>query len=129
MRLIAFGVLFTSLVASCVAKSASFATNESVSSTQQVIQADFKPPQVFENTNLVRTTNLEKGYVRETINVVVTNKDAKPQSEYYVPFEYDVIGKVGGFEVRDKKDAEKGRFQITTTAFTGVAGHDGSSVK
>jgi len=97
--------------------------------TQRILQDDFKPPQVFENTNLVRNTNLEKGYVRETINIVVTNKDNKPQSEYYVPFEYDVIGKVGGFEVRDKKNAEKGRFAVTTTTLSAVSGHDGSTTK
>ena len=98
-------------------------------STQQILEGDFKPPQVWENTNLVRTTNLEKGYVRETINVVVNNKDSKPQSEYYVPFGYDVIGRVGGFEVRDKKDADKDKFEVTTAALAAVLSADGSSSK
>ena len=85
-------------------------------SSQQVLQGDFKPPQVWENTNLVRTTNLEKGYVRETINVVVTNKDSKPQTMYYFPFDYGHKAQIGGFEVRDKKNAEKGKFEVTTAA-------------
>jgi hypothetical protein len=89
-------------------------------STQQVLQGDFKPPQVWENTNLVRHTNLEKGYVRENINLVITNTDKAPQSEYYFPFEYDAIGKVGGFEVRDKKDETKGKFEVSTAALSAV---------
>ncbi len=98
-------------------------------SSQQILQGDFKPPQVWENTNLVRTTNLEKGYVRETINVVVTNKDSKAQSEYYVPFDYDTMAKVGGFEVRDKKDADKGKLHVSTAALATVLNADGSHSK
>ena len=75
--------------------------------SHQILPKNFKPSQVFKNTNLVRNVNLEKGYVRETINVVIENIDGKPQDEYYIPFKASDIGKVGGFEVRDKKDAEK----------------------
>lgn len=74
--------------------------------------SDFNPPQVFKNTNLVRNTNLEKGYIRETVNVVVENVDKQPQSDYYLPFPADVFDKVGSLEVRDKKAAEKGRFDV-----------------
>lgn len=97
--------------------------------SQQILHADFKPPQVFENVNLVRTTNLEKGYVRETINIVVSNVDKKPQSEYYLPFEYDTIGKIGGIEVRDKKDAAKPLFNVRLAGMTSVTGADGTSTK
>lgn len=79
------------------------------------LASDFKPPQVFKNTNLVRNTNLEKGYVRETINVVVENVDNQPQSDYYVPFPDEVFELIGGFEVRDKKAPEKGRFVVDAT--------------
>ena len=98
-------------------------------SSQQVLTGDFKPPQVFENENVVRNTNLEKGYVRETVNVVVKNVDKSPQSDYYLPFEYDVMGKVGGLDVRDKKHAEKGAFEVTTAAMTAVLDADGTSSK
>lgn len=84
-----------------------------------LLAKDFKPPQVFKNTNIVRTTNLEKGYVRETINVVVENTDNKPQSEYYVPFPSDVFSHIGGFEVRDKKSPEKGSFLVTAAEVEG----------
>lgn len=103
------------------------ATNQKQS--QQILQADFKPPQVFENVNLVRTTNLEKGYVRETINLVVSNTDKQPQSEYYLPFQYDLAGKVGGIEVRDKKDAAKPPFQVSLASMSAVTGADGTSSK
>ena len=96
-------------------------------SSQQILQGNFKPPQVWENTNLVRTTNLEKGYVRETINVVVTNKDGSPQSDYYIPFDYDAMSQVGWLEARDKKNADKDPFQVTTAALAAVLQKDGTS--
>ena len=97
-------------------------------SSQQILQRDFKPPQVFENVNLVRNTNLDKGYVRETINVVVANKDGKPQSDYYLPFEYDVMSKIGGIEVRDKKNFEKGKFEVEAASLSAVLSEDGLAV-
>jgi oligosaccharyltransferase complex subunit alpha (ribophorin I) len=73
---------------------------------------DFTPPQVFKNANLVRNTNLEKGYVRETVNVVVENVSKKPQSEYYIPFPSDVFERIGGLEVRQSKGPEKDKFEV-----------------
>lgn len=81
-------------------------------SSRQILPATFKPPKVFKNTNLVRSVNLEKGYVKESINVVIENTDSAPQSEYYIPFDPQTIGKVGGLEVRDKKDASKPQFKV-----------------
>jgi oligosaccharyltransferase complex subunit alpha (ribophorin I) len=121
------------LAAVCSLLAGSFCLGESnltiPQSSQQVLRGDFKPPQVFHNVNLVRNTNLDKGYVRETINVVVENVGKEPQSEYYLPFEYDVIAKVGGIEVRDKKNIEKGRFDVQLAAMSAVLGEDGSSRK
>lgn len=85
--------------------------------SRQVLPSTFRPPQVFKNANLVRTINLDKGYPRETINVVIENIDAKPQSEYYLPFESSLLSRVGGLEVRDKKDAEKGTFKVEVVGF------------
>jgi oligosaccharyltransferase complex subunit alpha (ribophorin I) len=76
-----------------------------------VLPSDWRPPQTFRNVNLVRNTNLEKGYVRETINVVVENVDKQPQGDYYLSFSSDVFKRVGGLEVRDKKAPEEGKFQ------------------
>ncbi|RMZ71993.1 oligosaccharyltransferase alpha subunit [Pyrenophora seminiperda CCB06] len=85
--------------------------------SKQVLPSTFTPPQVFKNTNLVRTTNLDKAYPRETINVIIENIDAKPQSEYYLPFESSLLAKVGGLEVRDKKAVEKATFKVEVVGF------------
>ena len=53
---------------------------------------------------------MEKSYARETINVVIENVDKSPQSEYFLPFEKGTVGRIGGVEVRDKKQPEKGGF-------------------
>ncbi|RAQ50121.1 oligosaccharyl transferase subunit (alpha) [Aspergillus flavus] len=74
--------------------------------------SSFQPPQTFKNVNLVRNTNLEKGYARETVNVVVENVDKEPQSTYYLAFPSEVFDKVGGLEVRDRKAPEKGPFDV-----------------
>lgn len=110
-----------SLLASCLAAFSSFAAAELNLSqplvSKQVLSGSFKPPQVFKNTNLVRTTNLDKSYPRETINVIIQNIDSKPQSDYYLPFESSLISRVGGLEVRDKKDAAKGAFKVEVVGF------------
>lgn len=106
----------TSLFISCIAALSSFACAELNLSeplrSKQVLPSTFKPPQVFKNANLVRMTNLDKAYPRETINVIVENIDSKPQSEYYLPFEASLLSKIGGLEVRDKKAADKGTFKV-----------------
>lgn len=86
-------------------------------SSHQILPNNFKPPQVFKNTNLVRNVNLEKGYVRESINVIIENIDSNAQNEYYIPFKGEEIGRIGGFEVRDKKDAEKPPFASETVEY------------
>jgi oligosaccharyltransferase complex subunit alpha (ribophorin I) len=78
--------------------------------SRNILPSTFKPPQHFRNVNLVRNINLEKNYARETINVVIENVDKAAQSEYYLPFEQDTLGRIGGVEVRDKKEPEKGGF-------------------
>jgi oligosaccharyltransferase complex subunit alpha (ribophorin I) len=85
--------------------------------SKQILPSNFKPPQVFKNTNLVRNINLDKEYARETINVIIENIDSKPQDEYYYPFESETLARVGGFEVRDKKDASLGLFQVEVVEY------------
>lgn len=75
-------------------------------SSHQILPNNFKPPQTFKNVNLLRNINLEKGYVKESINVVIENIDAKEQNTYYIPFKAEAIGRVGGLEVRDKRNPE-----------------------
>lgn len=84
--------------------------------SRNILPSTFKPPQHFRNVNLVRNINLEKSYPRETVNVVIENVDVKPQTEYYLPFEQGLISRIGGLEVRDKKDAEKAPFAVEVAA-------------
>ncbi|KAL8715977.1 MAG: hypothetical protein Q9220_000644 [cf. Caloplaca sp. 1 TL-2023] len=100
MRSIAFVTAYVALFSTSISADANL--SEPLSS-QQILPDNFKPPQVFQNVNLLRNTNLEKGYVREIVNVVIENIDTSPQDKYYIPFSVDVIDKVGGLEVRDKK--------------------------
>ena len=126
MRLLALVATSLSLLSSRTLAGSNITADKS---SQQILTGDFKPPPVFEHTNLVRNTNLEKGYVRETINVVVTNVDSKPQQEYYLPFDYNVMGKVGGIEVKDKKNVDQGKLKVEALALTARLNTDGSPVK
>ncbi|KPM34410.1 hypothetical protein AK830_g12161 [Neonectria ditissima] len=85
------------------------ATTETESSKAS-LPVDFKPPQVFKNANLVHVISLEKNYVKEQINVLVENIASEPQDEYYLPFTANQAARVGGFEVKDRKDANAGPF-------------------
>jgi len=110
MRLPILITAFGSLLSSTLGASDSNLTTPLTS--RQILPSNFQPPQVFRNVNLLRNINLEKAYVRETVNVVVENVDSKPQDEYYLPFEADEVEKLGGMEVRDKKDPGKGSFHV-----------------
>jgi len=81
-------------------------------SSKQHITSAFRPPQHFQNNNLVRSINLEKSYPREYINVVIENISPSPQDEYYIPFEGDRVGKIGSLEVKDKKAAGSKPFVV-----------------
>ncbi|KAI9904858.1 hypothetical protein N3K66_001387 [Trichothecium roseum] len=98
-------------IATALAGFVSTAVADSVPRTSTItLPAEFKPPQVFKNNNLVHIISLEKNYAKEQINVLIENVADEPQSEYYVPFTADQINRVGGFEVKDRKDAEAGLF-------------------
>ena len=114
MRSISF---FTSCIAAFSGLAAAELNLSQPLLSKQVLASTFKPPQVFKNANLVRTTNLDKGYPRETINVVVENIDSKSQSEYYLPFESSLISRVGGLEVKDKKAASKDSFKVEVVGY------------
>ena len=111
----------TTLALSCLTTLLSFCAAErnitQLLSSKQILPSSFKPPQVFKNINLVRTTNLDKEYPRETINVIIENIDSKPQSEYYLPFDFRLISRIGGFEVKDKKAAGKLPFKTEVVEY------------
>lgn len=91
--------------------SAAIASATAESQTSKVIlPRDFKPPQVFKNANLVHIVSLEKNYVKEQINVLIENVASEPQDQYYIPFTADQVSRIGGFEVKDRKNADAGLF-------------------
>jgi oligosaccharyltransferase complex subunit alpha (ribophorin I) len=80
--------------------------------SNSVLPSTFKPPQVFRNVNLVHIINLEKGYPKETVNVVIENIASTPQDEYFIPFTAEQMEKIGGLEVKDKKVPELGLLSV-----------------
>ncbi|KAL5618768.1 hypothetical protein FOVSG1_000990 [Fusarium oxysporum f. sp. vasinfectum] len=86
-----------------------------------ILPVDFKPPQVFKNANLVHVISLEKTYVKEQINVLVENVAKEPQTEYYVPFTAEQLPRIGGFEVKDRKDANAGPFVAETVEYDSLS--------
>lgn len=106
MRPFSIAAALVGLVSTAVASSPADAQGTS----KTALPVDFKPPQVFKNANLVHIISMEKNYVKEQINVIVENVAADPQDEYYLPFTADQMARVGGFEVKDRKDASAGPF-------------------
>ncbi|KAF5624244.1 oligosaccharyl transferase complex subunit OST4 [Fusarium tjaetaba] len=96
------------------------ATTDSKTS-KVILSVDFKPPQVFKNANLVHVISLEKTYVKEQINVLVENVAKEPQTEYYVPFTAEQLPRIGGFEVKDRKDANAGPFAAEAVEYDPVS--------
>lgn len=90
----------------------SFATASSVR-----LPSTFKPPQVFKNVNLVHIISLEKIYVKEQVNVLIENIASTPQDEYFFPFTVDELSRVGGFEVKDRKNEDAGTFTVEAVEF------------
>ncbi|KAL2161601.1 hypothetical protein VTH06DRAFT_8163 [Thermothelomyces fergusii] len=98
---------FLSLLSLASAASSSDGKSRSASTA---LPATFKPPQVFRNANLVHIISVEKNYVKENINVLIENIDREAQDEYYVPFTADQMSRLGGVEVKDRKDSSAGPF-------------------
>lgn len=97
------GLVSSSLVAA--------AAPETTTRTSKIsLPAEFKPPQVFKNVNLVHVISLEKIYVKEQINIQIENIASEPQDEYFLPFTAEQLSRVGGLEVKDRKDAGAGPF-------------------
>jgi oligosaccharyltransferase complex subunit alpha (ribophorin I) len=109
----ALGLLWP-MVAATVAEQSS---PQPSSSSSIVAPTDFQPPQVFKNENLVHLINLEHNYAKETVNVVIENVSQEPQDQYYVPFTADQMERVGGFEVKDRKNPAAGTFGVGPVEF------------
>ncbi len=112
MKLLTFTAALFGLLSPAIAGSGQ---SKPAASSEETAQ--FQPPQVFKNTNLVHIISLEKNYVKEQINVLVENVSKEPQDEYYVPFTTEQIARVGGFEVKDRKDASSGQFPVEVVEY------------
>lgn len=74
---------------------------------------DFVPPQVFKNSNLLRTIDITKPYVRETVAMVIDNISKEPQAEYYVPIPKGIIENISYLEAK----GEDGPHVVNTAVF------------
>lgn len=90
--------------------STALATESSSRQSKVTLPTEFKPPQVFKNANLVHILSLEKNYAKEQLNILIENVSKEEQQDYYLPFTADQISRVGGLEVKDRKDATAGAF-------------------
>lgn len=72
----------------------------------------FKPPASWRNANLVHVISLEKNHAKESINIQIENISPSPQDEYFLRFDADQAARVGGIEVKDRKDASLGPFDV-----------------
>ncbi|GAP87330.1 putative ribophorin I [Rosellinia necatrix] len=86
-------------------------------SSKVILPSTFQPPQTFKNANLVHIISLEKNYVKESINVLIENVSPDPQDEYFVPFTSDQMKKLGGIEVKDRKNPDVVGFTVAAVAF------------
>jgi oligosaccharyltransferase complex subunit alpha (ribophorin I) len=82
-----------------------------------ILPSTFQPPQNFQNANLVHVINLEKGYPKESINVIIENIASTAQDEYFIPFTSAQMATIGGLEVKDRKDAEAGLLEVDAVEF------------
>ncbi|ORY57488.1 Ribophorin I [Pseudomassariella vexata] len=97
-----------------------FADPTNVSSTpvsKVTLPSTFKPPQVFKNANLVHILSLEKNFAKESINVLIENVSKEPQDEYFLPFTSEQMARVGGIEVKDRKNVEVTGFVVEAAEF------------
>ncbi|KAI1075720.1 Ribophorin I [Whalleya microplaca] len=111
---------FTAIAAACLSllsQVAGEANAAGPSSSKVTLPSTFKPPQVFKNANLVHVISLEKNSAKENVNVLIENVSSEPQDEYFVPFTSHQIERVGGIEVKDRKDASVSGFSVEVVEF------------
>ncbi|KAI2623569.1 Ribophorin I [Hypomontagnella submonticulosa] len=110
---------FTAVAATCLSLFSQVLgeSNVAASSSNVILPATFKPPQVFKNANLVHVISLEKNFVKESINVLIENISPNSQDEYFLPFTSDQMERVGGIEVKDRKDSSVSGFVVEAVEF------------
>ena len=109
--------LWTALISLASLSTATPSVPQTYRTSKVALPAEFKPPQVFKNANLVHIISLEKGYAKEQINVLIENTSKEPQTQYYLPFTADELARVGGFEVKDRKDTSAAAFSAEVVEY------------
>jgi hypothetical protein len=115
MRLLAIAAAVLSLTSTALCAEKRNLTKPLTS--RLILPSTFKPAQNFKNVNLVHIISLEKGYPKETINVVIENIASTPQDEYFIPFTAQQMETIGGLEVKDKKNVDGGLFETEAVEF------------
>src|SRR5271170_4793843 len=69
-------------------------------------------PQVFHHTNLLRTIDLTKPYIRDSTAVVVENISNTTQTEYFWPIPSEIGSKMSYLEAREKKTGVSPNFAV-----------------
>lgn len=115
MKPLALATGLLSLVSTALAGASP--TDDTPSTSKVALPTDFKPPPVFKNANLVHIISLEKNYVKESINVLIENVGTRPHIEYFVPFTADQMERLGGFEVKDRKNTVAGPFVVQVVEY------------
>lgn len=110
-----FAALLPALV-SCLSLASAVAF-DATHTSKISLPSTFKPPQVFKNANLVHIISLEKNYAKEVINTKIENIAKEPQDGYFIPFTPDQMSRVGGIEVKDKKNPNAGPFLVEAVEF------------
>ncbi|OTB05922.1 hypothetical protein M426DRAFT_319306 [Hypoxylon sp. CI-4A] len=111
---------FTAIAVTCVAFISQVLGETNItgpSSSKVVLPTTFKPPQVFKNANLVHVISVEKNYAKDSINVLIENISEAPQDEYFLPFTSAQMERIGGFEVKDRKDATVSGFVVDAVEY------------
>ncbi|KAI0974318.1 Ribophorin I [Xylaria arbuscula] len=111
---------FTATAAACLSLLSAACADANVdasASSKLVLPSTFTPPQTFQNANLVHIISLEKNYVKESINVLIENVSPEPQDEYFLPFTNEQLERIGGFEVKDRKNSDVVGFTVDVIEF------------
>lgn len=112
-----FAALLPALLQCLSLVTATPSSSDSTQISKISLPSTFTPPQVFKNANLVHIVSLEKNYAKEIINTKIENIAKEPQDEYFIPFSPDQMSRIGGLEVKDKKNTEAGVFQVEAVEF------------
>lgn len=76
--------------------------------SKHILPKSFNPPEVFTISKIDRTVSLEKVYPKETWDFTIKNTGKVSRRDIYIPFETDVIERIGGFEAHEAGSKSSG---------------------